>query len=220
MWKSISLIGLAAAWLPLQGGEPRVFVEKDGVISMEAEHATWMRGFDRVAGQSGSAMMCREGATKGFDEKTAVMRFEIDFRTPGKYAIWLLGRIEKKQYAGNEFGVELDRPDDLEGKDPKEKQYPGPTDWEGKAYTRMTTGYWDRPETAEYHWSSRMKTGGVEKDFVAPAAWTIATPGRHRIDFIARNESGWVIDKVVIKRTDPRTPPSNNGPQETFAEQH
>lgn len=195
---------------------PRVFQEIDGVVAMEAEHASWSRGFDAVAGLSGKAMQCRPDAEKAFNEKTAVLRFEVDFRTPGKYAIWLLGKIEKKEHAGNEFGVELDRPDDLVGIDPKYKQYTGPTDWEGKPYTRMTSGYWVDEATTEFHWSSRMKTGGVEKDFVGPAAWTIDRPGRRRIDFIARNETGWTLDKVVIKRIDPRTPPRGKGPDETL----
>jgi hypothetical protein len=216
MLRKTSLIAIMAACLLTAGGpQQRIFIEKDGVVAVEAENASWARGFDVVPGLSGKAMQCREDAHKGFDEKTAVLRLEVEFRTPGKYAIWLLGKIEKKEHAGNEFGVELDRPDDLNGVDPKYKQFPGPTDWEGKAYTRMTTGYWIHPATTEFHWSSRMKTLGVEKDFVEPAAWLIEKPGRHRIDFIARNETGWTLDKVVIKRVDPRTAPSGPGPAET-----
>ncbi|MCU0247232.1 MAG: hypothetical protein MUC42_11690 [Bryobacter sp.] len=216
MWRRTSLAGLLTVLgLAAPASPERVFVERDGVVSMEAENASWSRGFDRVPGLSGDAVRCREDSLKQHDEKTAVLRFEIEFNSAGKYAIWLLGRIEKKQYAGNEFGVELDRPDDLEGRDPKHKQYPGPADWEGKTYTRMTTGYWMEPATTEFHWASKMKTGGVEKDFVPPAAWTIEKPGRHRLDFIARNEGGWILDKIVIQRVDPRTPPTGKGPAET-----
>ncbi|MBN1479653.1 hypothetical protein JXA70_05225 [candidate division KSB1 bacterium] len=80
-----------ADWIALlERIKPKEFCAKNGVVSIEAEHAAAVNGWKKVPGISGMAMRDEGERQKGF------ITFPITFDEPGRYYIYMLMRRANK----------------------------------------------------------------------------------------------------------------------------
>ncbi len=189
-----------------------LFYEVDGLVCMEAEHAGYVNLWSRATGVSGDAMRAdAAGAWKG-----GVLRFDIEFKHPGRYALWLLAHKDPTEgrFGGNDIKVFLDR--DL-------STTPNPA-IRNRATDAMATlvdgtGMVTNPDRAPeseinlgsaniFMWHTRPKDGRE------PAMWSIERPGRHHVELVTGAEAGFLVDKVVLTRYNAH-PPAGLGPVET-----
>jgi len=59
---------------------PKLFVERDGVVAMEAEHATRLKGWKPVARPDASGVALADEGGR--------LEFVIQFKRPGRYYVW------------------------------------------------------------------------------------------------------------------------------------
>jgi hypothetical protein len=196
----------------LAANEVSLFYEVDGLVCAEAEHASHANLWRQTGGVSGGAMRAEAaGAWKG-----GVLRFDIEFKQTGNYALWLLAHRDSDagRYKGNDIKVFLDR--DL-------NQTENPTA-RNRSTDKMRTlvdgdGLTTFPDKQP---ESEINLGGTNifmwhtkpKEGPEPAGWVIEKPGRHHIELVTGAEAGFVVDKIVLTRNN-AMPPSGLGPVET-----
>lgn len=198
---------------PAAGGEAaRLFYEADGLVCMEAEHAGHMNLWSQTGGVSGAAMRAEAaGRWRG-----GVLRFDVEFKDPGRYALWLLAHKDPSQGRdeGNDIKVFLDR-------DLSKTANPTLTSRSTDAMTTLVDGH-GQPTHPERAPESEINLGGTNifmwhtrpREGAEPAYWIVETPGRHHLELVTGAESGFVVDKIVLTR-DNADPPSGLGPVET-----
>ncbi|HYP14918.1 MAG TPA: hypothetical protein VEQ63_13405 [Bryobacteraceae bacterium] len=208
--RTIVIFLVAAVATPLTPADPfapppaeivslHVFLEKDGIVSMEAENASYSYLWKAVNGASGKALECPDAPKYGLSVRDGVIRFDVEFSKPGLYAVYLLGRHDLGLYH-NECRVGMDRKlisnnPGLEGFD----SYPQYVqDAAGNTATRM----WFGPHTDDsraFHWRSAAK---FKLGDTGPVFWNVRTNGRHHIEFQNAGEPGIALDKVVLVHKD------------------
>lgn len=194
-----------------------IFYEINGIVSMEAEHASYTNcwvpagyAFDTKAMQADST-----GSWKG-----GVLRFDIEFSHPGKYALWILARKGRRgPYNCNDVKVWLDR-DLSKGIKPvfdrRAGISTGLTDSDGYQ-TSSDPSLNPRNRESElnipehyFTWSSNPKDGN------GPAFWNVTAAGKHHIEFVIGEEWQYAIDKVILTLNN-ENPPQGRGPDETVS---
>ena len=189
----------------------RVFIEAGGLVSMEAENASYMKHWKPIAGTSGSAMEADQvGVRNG-----GVLRFDVEFTAPGAYAVWVLGRKgAHSQYGANDVKVWADR--DLSrtvSPDLQSRALDRPiTLRDGRGHPSFT----DKKPQSEigFGQSEAFSWVGKLKEAEGPAIWRVENPGRHHIEFVVGEEYGFGIDKVVLT-LDHKQTLSDSGPPES-----
>lgn len=89
----IALAGAGAAPALHAQQQPRLFVERDGVVAMEAEHATEAQGWEPVGRPDASGVAMRDGGPRN----GAHLAFKILVERPGRYVVWF--RHAKPEHA-------------------------------------------------------------------------------------------------------------------------
>jgi hypothetical protein len=169
------------------GPAPKVFVESEGLVSMEAEHATVNKGWADVAGSSGRAMR---------DEGQGSLEFEIFFTRGGKFHVWMLCRDQGNTETNDCFvtlsGQRLYAADD--------KTRPDGIRSAGAAFTWVC-----RPKGPGGHTPDAIKS--------RPVYALVPGPGRHTLK-VAHRSKGFEVDKIVLL-LEGKAPPEGQGPAET-----
>lgn len=173
----------------------KLFIEdKDGIITMEAEHFhhkvdkdphKWV-ATQEPAGFSGDGAMeskPNEDANndaEDFPDISPRLDYKVKFAKAGKYRVWVRGY--GKTDSDNSCHIGLD----------------------GKAVATSTRlGDWP---TEEWAWQNDTKDS-------APATIEIKEPGVHTLNLLMR-EDGFVADKILLTRDDKYTP-RDKGPAES-----
>lgn len=196
----------------------KMFFEVDGIVSMEAEHASYINGWKPARMAMDTDAMEADSA---FAWKGGVMRFDIEFKQPGKYALWVLARKGRRgQYNCNDIKVWLDR-DYSKVLNPFTPDRNGLTggllfaeDYQTTPDPKLNPKGWESElniPTTNFIWSSNPKEGK------GPAYWKVDKPGLHHIEFVIGEEWQYAIDKVVLSLNN-QNPPTGRGPAETIAE--
>lgn len=198
----------APAPAPSEGGSGRVFREEGGEVRMEAEEATRFAHWRASPGPDGTVMVALpEGSWKG-----GVLRFDVDFTTPGRYALWLRSRPgghedgEGGRYGANDVKVWLDRSSEEPPSIARRRVDRIDTLFDGVGRPSFADGR--KPESEvnlgegeALAWSSRPKEGP------GPAWWEVKAPGRHRLELVVGAEWGTTIDAVALVEGN-RKPPA------------
>jgi hypothetical protein len=197
------------------------FVEEDGLVCMEGEHASVVCGFQEVQrGESGTAV---EALQSEGDIDGMALRFDFTITKPGDYYIWVLGHCgtknnrTQKNFARDELNTWMDRtknncPAWGASKDSKETPY-----LDGK---QSPVWKWDKVffDRITFQWSNK-------SDYNLPNGqyFKIGSAGHHHIELRAREgedatpgEWGVTVDKVVLTLNN-KDKPSGKGPAETLA---
>lgn len=194
-----------------------LFYEKDGIVSMEAENASYIHGWKPARMPYDTKAMEADSA---FAWKGGVLRFDIEFKTVGKYGVWILARKGRRgQWDCNDVKVWFNR--DLSiginplfehRKDLKEGLIVSGNYHTTPDPANNPKGWESEFNIPEHYftWSSSPKEGE------GPAFWEIKTPGRHHIEFVMGDEWQYAIDKVVLS-LDNKYEPEGRGPEETTA---
>lgn len=185
---TVTLIALLPA---SAAADPPAFVERYGVLAMEAEHATSNTGYRRVdtAAASGGAVM---QVPKGTQGAAASLDFRVHLVSGGTYHVWI--RANATDHLNNGLHLRLD------GKDlvaPPSSKHAGVKD----VFLKRPGWFWE-PE-----WQGPGKSNrDVPVTFEAPA-------GFHTFSVVNRGVEDPLIDKVVLSLT--RDRPLGLGPDET-----
>ncbi|RPI20677.1 MAG: hypothetical protein EHM61_26540 [Acidobacteria bacterium] len=191
---------LALAWaiflgLPATAWAGETFLERNGVVSIEAEHYTERQGAWAVVkgrnaalpgsafspdGQGQNAMTIKRGAF------TDHLRYAIHFSQPGSYRLWLLGRAGDRSDEVRIFFKE-----------------------EAASSIEATVSNVTLPE--RLGWSDEIRSVTVKRP-----GWhrLLLVQGKAALDGSYPRGSRWVVDKVVLAR-EPAADPSGEGPEET-----
>lgn len=201
------------------------FKENNGIVSMEAENASIINNLMYTEGKSGLGMTLPIGATKAYGNHAGYLRFHIMFQQAGNYNLYVLSRKcisdSLHFYHGNEAQIRID-PDttihDIQlrgGTDESPNLDQMPIDQNGIRFTRIT--FEEASGNGKYDWRSILKSSRPlqGKAAVGPAIIEIKKPGWHILEFLAANEYGWAIDKVVLNKNS-KEPPIGLGPKETM----
>lgn len=163
--------------VPLQA-ETKAFLEVEGVVSMEAENATELRGF--LPRQDG--MGAEPSGGFALEDAGGQLRFTIRFEHPGRYYIW--ARMAKPQ-----SGYPSDKANDcvlrFDGKPVHTSD--GTTTW-----TVIGLGTHNKNLT----WQSRPKSHeSAARDH--HVYFEVPEPGDYHLDLVSRSP-GFLIDKLVL----------------------
>jgi hypothetical protein len=210
--RTIGIPLLLAAAVGTAGESVPVFHEIDGTVCFEAEHAQFRYRYSETGGASGSAMTADSAGTW----RGGVLRFRIRFRTPGRYAFWLLARRDPDQVpvAGNDVWVLVDR--DFNGRSLPEfrsiqsRSAGALLDADGNrlACNRAPESRIQFGETEGFRWFSSPTRGN------GPMFWQVDSAGDHWLELATGAEWGFAVDKGVLT-LDNLHPPEGLGPDET-----
>lgn len=185
-----------------------MFYEVAGLVCMQAAHAQAVHFWKNANGVTGNAMQAlKQGCLSG-----GLLRFDINFSTPGRYALWLLGEKARDQahHRGNRVSVFLDR-NLSPNADPTAPDYLDTLeDRNGRKLLRDRGPHSEISLGANY--ISRWFSG--QEDGNSPKYWKVTSPGVHHLELVTGTEWGFVIDKIVLT-LDNRQPPQGLGPSET-----
>jgi len=177
---------VTAFWIFL-AAQGTAFVERDGIVSMEAERATAARGWIEVEGKSGKARQ---------DDGQGYLSFDIVFSRGGKYYVWFLCRDQGNTETNDCFvtldGQRLTAADD--------KSRPDGIRSAGAAFKWVC-----QPKGPGGHTPAEIKG--------KPVYALVPAPGRHTLK-IAHRSRGFAVDKIVLA-LDGKTAPAGTGPPET-----
>ena len=176
-----------ALWI-LLAAQGTVFVEQDGVVSMEAERAAPARGWIEVEGKSGKALQ---------DDGHGSLSFNILFSRGGKYYVWFLCR-DQGNTETNDCFVTLDR-ERLYAVDDKSR--PDGIRSAGSAFKWVC-----QPKGPGSH--TPRSIGGK------PVYALVPGPGLRTLK-ISHRSKGFVVDKIVLA-LDGTSAPEGDGPPETL----
>lgn len=194
----------------------QIFFEVGGIVSMEAEHASYINGWKQASMPYDTKAM---EADSSWTWKGGVLRFDIEFANPGRYAVWILARKGRQgQYNCNDVKVWLDRNITL-GVNPTFNSRKGLTgglivseNYQTTPDPALNSKEWESELNIPQHyyiWSSNPKEGE------GPAFWEVKTPGKHHIEFVMGDEWEYSIDKVVLSLNN-KQEPQGRGPAETI----
>jgi hypothetical protein len=178
-------------------------VEKDGLVSIEAEHATRIKGWVPVAGGSNDTTMEDRGA-KG----VGYMEYDISFTKTGTYIIW----VRNEQEASCASDRCNDCFADMDGN--KLDIYEGSS---CTGHTAEVIGF--GTHSTSLKWQSRPKTECGADRSGKHVSVNIATTGMHTLKIGSRSKQ-YRIDKIVMMHVDLGIKaPDGNGPAETVDDQ-
>ncbi len=175
-----------ALWI-LLAAQGTLLVERDGIVSIEAERAAGVKGWIEVAGKSGKALQ---------DDGHGSLSFDIQFSRGGKYYVWFLCR-DQGNTETNDCFVTLG----------KQRLY---------AADDKTRPDGIRSAGPGFKWICQPKgPGGHTPGEIKgkPVYALVPGPGRHTLK-IAHRSRGFVVDKIVLSLGG-KTAPSGDGPPET-----
>ncbi len=172
-----------------------MFIDRNGVISMEAEHAHEIKGWMPVTGMSGGKAM-QDTSSRGQGR----MIYHLNISEPGPYFVFLLCRTPGGTSTNDCFirinGDKLHavaspamRPDGM------------------------------RVHSETYAWTYLPKGPGAHTPNLIrdkPVFVWIKNAGTHQLEIISRSKL-FCIDKILLKRDDATTP-NGSGPPETTNE--
>lgn len=181
--------------------EQKVFSEVNGIVAMEAEHASEIYGWSEVKGlknSSGVTMMDEEPAEGG------KLIFQVKFNQPGTYTIWALHAKSTEGYrpdqANDCFALFNSKKLQIEGGTTCHGEH-GEVIGLGTHYTVLT-------------WQSRPKTECVE-DRNRKVIVKVDSPGTYEFKIMSRSK-GYMLDKLVFAHEKNNFIPEELGPDETF----
>ena len=181
--------------------EGTVFLEKNGIVAMEAEHASEIVGWSVVRGlknSSGVTMIDEEPAEGG------KLIFRVKFNQPGTYTIWAL-------HAKSTEGYRPDQANDCFALFNENKlQVEGGTSCHGAHGEVIGLG----THHTELAWQSRPKTECVE-DRKKKVIFRVDSPGTYEFKILSRSK-GYLLDKLVFAHEDSNFIPEQLCPKETF----
>lgn len=178
---------LLAALLQDPPPRPKAFAEVEGVVSMEAEHASENRGWKVVGGASGRAML---------DEGKGHLSFDIHFSEGGRYQVWMLCR-DQGNTETNDCFVTLD----------------GQRLWASDGKSRPDG---IRSAGPAFRWVCQPKGPGSKTPAEIngkPVVAVVPGPGRHVLR-VAHRSKGFEVDKIVLVLEGGKAP-GGAGPDET-----
>lgn len=176
------------------------FIEKDGIVSMEAENATERYGWIEKTGlenSSGISMMDQEPEEGGY------LKFAIKFTKTGTYTIWAL-------HAKSTEGYRPDQANDcIAGFNGKPLELDSKSSCHGEHARVIGLG----THQTILDWESRPKTHCAE-DRNKKVIFNVESPGIHDFQITSRS-NGYLLDKLVFVHHDNSSIPKGKGPDET-----
>lgn len=184
-----------------KGASKKVFKEKSGIVSMEAEHATKMVGWTEKSGLKNSSGVCM--VDNGLRD-SGHLTFKIEFSKTGNYIIYAL-------HAKSTEGYRSDQANDCFATfNGKELEILGGSSCHGEHAHVIGMGTHQKV----LEWQSRPKTH-CETDRVKKVYFTVEKPGEYEFKISSRSE-GYLMDKLVFVHENSDFIPSGAGPEQTY----
>lgn len=178
----------------------KVFIEIDGIVSMEAEHANEQYGWMEKKGlpnSSGVTMVDQEPEEGGY------LSFVIDFTKTGTYVIWAL-------HAKSTTGYRPDQANDCFALfNGKQLELESNSSCHGKHAKVIGLG----THQTTLNWQSRPKTECAE-DRNKKVIFNVESPGIYEFKISSRSR-GYMLDKLVFVHYQNPYIPADMGPAET-----
>ena len=177
------------------------FIEKDGIVSMEAEHATESLGWIEKTGlenSSGVTMLDQEPDEGGY------LKFTIKFTTMGTYTVWAL-------HAKSTDGFRPDQANDCFAEfNGNLLELDNKSSCHGEHVKVIGLG----THQTILNWQSRPKTECAE-DRNKKVIFNVESPGTYNFNITSRSK-GYLLDKLVFVHQDNSYTPQGKGPAETL----
>lgn len=200
----VMIVALSAAFVRGIAFGDTQFEERDGLVSMEAENATRISGWEEKTGMSGaSGVTMIDNGQRGVDGLT----FTITFNQAGTYMVWALT-------AKSTVGYESDQANDCFASfDGNHLEILGGSNCSGHTAEVIGLG----THQTSLGWQSRPKTECVD-DRRRKVIFTVETPGTYDLEIISRSK-GYMLDKFVVVHEsliEDMYRPNGLGPEETI----